>query len=84
MLIVDFEATRQRIKDRCVAVRRVATKYGITDTTMRKFVNGHLFGTSGQGVYGRCENALIDMGLLVFTVSSDEKSNRRRDHEARP
>ena len=73
MLIVDYTATRARIKDRCVAPQRVAKKYGIAPVSLNKFIAGRFFGTSGQGVCGKCEQALIDMDLLVYTVVEDEK-----------
>jgi hypothetical protein len=71
MLIVNHEATKERIKDRCVAVQRVAVKYEINKNSLQKFVEGQFFGKSGQGEYGRCEKALIEMGLLVFDLVPD-------------
>ena len=73
MLIIDFEATQARIKERCVALSRVATKYNLKKTSLQKFVQGRFYGTSGQGELGRCEQAMIDMDLLVYTVAEDLK-----------
>ncbi|KAB0665627.1 hypothetical protein F6V25_07855 [Oryzomonas japonica] len=73
MLIVDYKATQDRIKDRCVAITRVAEKFGINKTSLQKFVEGRFFGTSGQGVYGDCEQAMIAMDLLVYSEVEDVK-----------
>lgn len=72
MLIVDNAATAARVKDRCVALQRVARKYGIAPMSLNKFVNGKFFGKSGHGVVGKMEAALIEMDLLVYTVAEDD------------
>lgn len=72
MLIIDFEATNARIKDRCVMPAKVARKFGINATSMSKFLQGRFYGCSGQGVLGQLEKALIDMDLLVYSVAEEE------------
>lgn len=62
----DFEATRARCDDRAINITRLGNKYGISKTTMNRFMAEKLDGQSGQGVYGLCEYALAFEGLLVL------------------
>lgn len=72
MLNIDLKATRDRINDRCVNLAGVARKYDINPRSMALYMHGKFTGKRGLGVYGRCEAALIDMGLLVVTVPDDD------------
>ncbi len=73
MLNIDLKATRDRINERCVNLAGVARKYGINPRSMALYMHGKFTGKRGFGVYGRCEAALIDMGLLVVSVSEEEE-----------
>lgn len=66
MLDVDFPATKDRCKDKCINQAAVARKYDVDKVTLNRLINGKLDGVSGCGEYGKCEAALMSEGLLVL------------------
>lgn len=76
MLKVDFEATNKRISDQCVMPAKVARKFNINPRSMSMFLQGRFYGSSGHGVLGSIERALIKMDLLVYTIVEERETPR--------